>query len=93
MEVEDACAEFEEQSTVDRIAKALRAGGHRVVKIPYRPGLLSRLQRLNVDIVFNIAEGWKADAVKQLCLLSLNPSGFHIQAQILLHLQSVLIKL
>lgn len=59
MEVEDACAEFEEQSTVDRIAKALRAGGHRVVKIPYRPGLLSRLQRLNVDIVFNIAEGWE----------------------------------
>jgi D-alanine-D-alanine ligase len=59
MEVEDADAEFEEQSTVDRIAKALRAGGHRVVKIPYRPGLLSRLQRLNVDIVFNIAEGWE----------------------------------
>jgi len=59
MEVEDADAEFEEQSTVDRIAKALRAGGHRVVRIPYRPGLLSRLQRLNVDIVFNIAEGWE----------------------------------
>ncbi len=58
-EVEDADAEFEEQVTVDRIAKALRAGGHRVVKIPYRPGLLSRLQRLNVDIVFNIAEGWE----------------------------------
>ncbi|HXL03323.1 MAG TPA: ATP-grasp domain-containing protein [Bacillota bacterium] len=59
MEVEDADAEFEEQSTVDRIAKALRAGGHRVVKIPYRRGLLSRLQKLNVDIVFNIAEGWE----------------------------------
>ena len=58
-EVEDADAEFEEQSTVDRIAKALRARGHRVVKIPYRPGLLSRLQRVNVDIVFNIAEGWE----------------------------------
>jgi D-alanine-D-alanine ligase len=58
-EVEDADAEFEEQSTVDRIAKALRARGHRVVKIPYRGGLLSRLQRLNVDLVFNIAEGWE----------------------------------
>ncbi len=58
MVVEDADAEFEEQATVDRIAKALRAAGHRVVRMPYGPGLLSRLQRDQVDIVFNIAEGW-----------------------------------
>lgn len=58
MVVEDADAEFEEQATVDRIAKALRAAGHRVVRMPYGPGLLSRLQRDHVDIVFNIAEGW-----------------------------------
>jgi D-alanine-D-alanine ligase len=56
--VEDADAEFEEQATVDRIAKALRAAGHRVVMMPYGPGLLSKLQRDHVDIVFNIAEGW-----------------------------------
>ncbi|MFZ5924929.1 MAG: D-alanine--D-alanine ligase family protein, partial [Bacillota bacterium] len=58
MVVEDADAEFEEQATVDRIVKALRAAGHRVVRMPYGPGLLSRLQRDHVDIVFNIAEGW-----------------------------------
>ncbi|MGE5592749.1 MAG: D-alanine--D-alanine ligase family protein [Betaproteobacteria bacterium] len=59
MVVEDADAEFEEQATVDRIAKALRAAGHRVVRMPYGPGLLSKLQRDRVDIVFNIAEGWE----------------------------------
>ncbi|HHY32440.1 MAG TPA: ATP-grasp domain-containing protein [Firmicutes bacterium] len=59
MVVEDADAEFEEQATVDRIAKALRAAGHRVVRMPYGPGLLSKLQRDRVDVVFNIAEGWE----------------------------------
>ncbi len=58
MAVEDADAEFEERATVDRIARALRAAGHRVVRMAYGPGLVSRLQRDQVDIVFNIAEGW-----------------------------------
>ncbi len=58
MVVEDADAEFEEQATVDRIARALMAAGHRVVRMAYGPAFLARAQRDQVDIVFNIAEGW-----------------------------------
>ncbi|HHY97995.1 MAG TPA: ATP-grasp domain-containing protein [Firmicutes bacterium] len=55
---EDIAAEYEEQSTVNRIARALRAKGHRVVRLPYGADIPSRLKRSHVDIVFNIAEGW-----------------------------------
>ncbi|HHY46042.1 MAG TPA: ATP-grasp domain-containing protein [Firmicutes bacterium] len=55
---EDVAAEYEEKATVSRIARALRRDGHKVVMIPYGPGLLSRVRRTHLDIVFNIAEGW-----------------------------------
>lgn len=58
-EAEDECAEYEEKETVDRIIKALTNRGHRVIRLPYGPGLLGKLQRNRPDIVFNIAEGWE----------------------------------
>lgn len=53
----DANAEFDHPSTVEVIASALAALGHRVVPIGNGNRLRERLDRLEVDLVFNIAEG------------------------------------
>ncbi len=54
----DANAEFDHPSTVQVICDALTALGHQVVRIGNVERLLQRLDRLEVDLVFNIAEGY-----------------------------------
>ncbi|MFH0772121.1 MAG: ATP-grasp domain-containing protein [Candidatus Omnitrophota bacterium] len=54
---EDANAEFDHPDTIEVIKDAIESGGHRVVKIGNVHNLLRQLKDLNVDIVFNIAEG------------------------------------
>ena len=54
---EDASAEFDAPSTVEAVEAALRAAGHDVVRLGNLDRLLARLDRIAVDIVFNIAEG------------------------------------
>lgn len=54
---EDANAEFDHPDTIEVIKAAIESGGHKVVKIGNVRNLLRRLKNLDVDIVFNIAEG------------------------------------
>ncbi len=54
----DALAELDTEKTVDAIASALESGGHRIKKIGNVNRLLSQIDDLDVDIVFNIAEGY-----------------------------------
>jgi len=53
----DANAEFDHPSTVQVICDALSSLGHRVVRIGNVEQLLKILDHLEVDLVFNIAEG------------------------------------
>lgn len=53
----DAAAELDTTKTIDSITEALEAGGHTVRKIGNVNRLLSEIDKLQVDIVFNIAEG------------------------------------
>ena len=53
----DANAEFDKEDTVNMIAQALRYGGHETKKIGNVHKLLSQIDSLGVDIVFNICEG------------------------------------
>lgn len=54
---QDANAEFDHPTTIDVVEEAIRSGGHEVVRIGNAENLLKSLDRLKVDIVFNIAEG------------------------------------
>ncbi len=54
---EDANAEFDHPDTIEVIKDAIESGGHKVIKISNVRNLLRRLKKLDVDIVFNIAEG------------------------------------
>jgi len=54
---EDANAEFDHPDTIEVIKDAIESGGHKVLKIGNVRRLLKRLKNLDVDIVFNIAEG------------------------------------
>lgn len=56
-EPEDANAEFDHPDTIEVIKSAIESGGHKVVKIGSAKKLLRRISNLDVDIVFNIAEG------------------------------------
>jgi D-alanine-D-alanine ligase len=53
----DINAELDSPETIDRIAQALEKGGHTVKRIGNVQKLLFQIDRLDVDIVFNIAEG------------------------------------
>lgn len=53
----DAAAEFDHRDTIEEIKKALLKGGHKVIKIGNVGNLLKILDKLKVDIVFNLAEG------------------------------------
>lgn len=53
----DAAAEFDHPSTVERIAKAIKANGYQVKKIGNVSNVLESINKLDVDIVFNISEG------------------------------------
>ncbi|MBI4340757.1 MAG: ATP-grasp domain-containing protein [Candidatus Omnitrophica bacterium] len=54
----DLNAEFDNEETVNAIERALEAGGHEVIRLGNARHLLGRVGKLNVDIVFNIAEGY-----------------------------------
>ena len=53
----DASAEFDPAPTVNSIVQALEEAGNKVVRIGNVDKLLSQIDNLRVDIVFNIAEG------------------------------------
>ncbi|MDD5730032.1 MAG: ATP-grasp domain-containing protein [Candidatus Omnitrophica bacterium] len=53
----DANAEFDHPSTVDIIANAIQSSGFKVKKIGNVAHLLENIDKLKVDIVFNISEG------------------------------------
>lgn len=53
----DAAAEFDAPTTVEAIAGAIRSAGHEVVMLGHAGRLVAQLETLQVDLVFNIAEG------------------------------------
>jgi D-alanine-D-alanine ligase len=53
----DANAEFDAESTIKVITRALESGGNKVIRIGNVNNLLSKIDKLEVDIVFNISEG------------------------------------
>lgn len=55
----DVEAEFDPPSTIEALAGALRTLGHEIVEIEATPEFLTVFQSLDVDLVFNIAEGIK----------------------------------
>jgi len=55
----DLNAEFDSEETLNFIIAALESGGHRVKKIGHVYNLIKHIEDLDVDIVFNIAEGFK----------------------------------
>ncbi len=55
---EDALEEYDSPETIELIAAALEAGGNSVVRLGGGREFLNNILRRNVDIVFNIAEGW-----------------------------------
>src|SRR3990167_8564354 len=55
----DLNAEFDHEDTIAHIERALRSGGHEVVRLGNARALLGRVGQLAVDIVFNIAEGYE----------------------------------
>lgn len=55
----DADAEYEDRETIDALVNALEAySGNPVVRLPCDRDLAKRLESENMDLVFNIAEGW-----------------------------------
>lgn len=55
----DAAAELDGITTVESIERALKGGGHTVKRIGNARKLLARIENLDVDIVFNICEGFR----------------------------------
>jgi D-alanine-D-alanine ligase len=53
----DLWEEFDSEETIDAIRDVLRSDGHEVIKLGGGTGLIDRLEKTPVDIVFNIAEG------------------------------------
>lgn len=53
----DFLEEFDSEETIDAIQDVLRREGHEVIKLGGDTGLIDRLRKTPVDIVFNIAEG------------------------------------
>ena len=54
----DLNAELDHEETISHIEAALREGGHAPVRIGNARRLLEQMDRLDVDIIFNIAEGF-----------------------------------
>jgi len=59
---EDFYVEYDDEETVDAIAKALRKGGCKVKKIEADEKAYSKLKRLKPDIVFNVSEGLRGES-------------------------------
>ena len=55
----DAAAELDGVTTVESIERALKKGGHSVKRIGNAQNLIKQLPGLDVDIVFNICEGFR----------------------------------
>lgn len=55
----DAAAELDGVSTVESIERALKSGGHTVKRLGNAFKLLSAIDDIDVDIVFNICEGFR----------------------------------
>src|SRR4030066_2104061 len=53
----DFLEEFDSEETIDAIRKVLESEGHEVIKLGGDIGLIDRLRKTSIDIVFNIAEG------------------------------------
>jgi len=53
----DFLEEFDSEETIDAIRKVLENEGHEVIKLGGDTGLIDRLRKTSIDIVFNIAEG------------------------------------
>jgi D-alanine-D-alanine ligase len=53
----DANAEFDHPSTIKIIAKAIESNGFQVIRIGNASRLMENIDKLDVDIVFNISEG------------------------------------
>jgi D-alanine-D-alanine ligase len=53
----DFLEEFDAEETIDAIRKVLENEGHEVIKLGGDIGLIDRIRKAAVDIVFNIAEG------------------------------------
>jgi D-alanine-D-alanine ligase len=56
-DVDDALEEYDSPETVEIISSALESRGHEVIKLGGGEQFLDNIRRVNVDIVFNIAEG------------------------------------
>jgi len=54
----DKNAEFDKPETIDSIQGALESGGHQVKRIGNARNLLEQIRDLDVDIIFNICEGY-----------------------------------
>ena len=66
----DANAEFDHPSTIEVIAKAIESQGYKIKKIGNVSCLLENIDRLGVDIVFNISEGlWGRNRESQVPIL------------------------
>jgi D-alanine-D-alanine ligase len=55
----DSFEEFDSEETIDAIRDVLAGEGHEVVKLGGDVGLVDRLREKPIDIVFNIAEGYR----------------------------------
>jgi len=56
---EDFSEEFDTEETIDAIGDVLAGDGHKVFKLGGDIGLIDKLKEIPIDIVFNIAEGFK----------------------------------
>ena len=55
----DANAELDSGETLEFVIQGLEAGGHRVKRIGNIKNLLAQVDKLDVDMVFNICEGYR----------------------------------
>lgn len=53
----DALVEFDSKETIDDLKKALANLGHKVIGIGTAKALLEKIDKLSLDLVFNISEG------------------------------------
>jgi D-alanine-D-alanine ligase len=53
----DLLEEFDSEETIDAIREVLESDGHEVIKLGGDRGLIDRIRKGPIDIVFNIAEG------------------------------------
>ena len=72
---QDANAEFDHPDTIQVIREAIEAMGHSVVLIGSADHLLKALNRLDVDLVFNIAEGFSGRNREAQVLILLEMRG------------------